>query len=55
MKKISCLAAAIGYWIMPIDLIPDPAVVVAGIGYADDVVVSILFLIIALRREKGEK
>lgn len=54
MKKISCLAAAIGYWIMPIDLIPDPAAVVAGLGYADDAAVSILLAIIALWRGKGK-
>lgn len=55
MKQIACLAAAVGYWVWPIDLILDPAAVVAGLGYADDVVVSLIFAVIALRRRKGGK
>jgi hypothetical protein len=51
LKRLMYIAAAIGYGIMPIDLIPD---VVPVLGWTDDVAVGIIALILAFRR-KGRK
>lgn len=55
MKRFTaCLALGLAYTVWPIDLIPDPAVVAFGAGYADDAAVNIMLLIIALWRKRGK-
>lgn len=51
MKRILYLAFAVIYGICPVDLIPDIA---PPVTYADDAIVGIVMLILALRR-KGRK
>lgn len=55
MKRFAiCAALGLAYTIWPLDLIPDPAAAVAGLGYADDAAVNLILLTIALRRRKGK-